>query len=93
MEAAKGFADPDLLLSAHLIYLEAMRAGDNREDTAESDLYLRQHPIKNPQLLLSLADAQASQGQWSELIETLTRSIPLLNNSMIFTASASLILE
>ena len=77
LEAAKGFADPDLLLSAHLIYLEAMRAGDNREDTAESDLYLRQHPIKNPQLLLSLADAQASQGQWSELIETLTRSIPL----------------
>ncbi len=78
LEAAKGFADPDLLLSAHLIYLEAVRAGGNREDTAESDLYLRQHPIKNPQLLLSLANAQASQGQWSELIETLTRSVPLL---------------
>jgi hypothetical protein len=88
LEAAKAFGDPDLLLSAHLIYLEAMRTASHGEDETESDTYLREHPIKNPQLLLSLANSQASQGRWQEEIETLTRTIPLLEATKDFNSLA-----
>ena len=60
LEAAKAFGDPDLLLSAHFIYLEAMRTASHAEDATESDTYLREHPIKNPQLLLALAGSGVS---------------------------------
>ena len=65
-----------------------MGAASHGEEATESDTYLREHPIKNPQLLLSLASSQASQGRWQEEIETLTRTIPLFEATKDFNSLA-----